>query len=359
MSNELLAQAAKAVITTYRKADEASCDSLAWDRLDDSAFRALEEALAAHEAPAAVPRPITEAMHVAACKVLTRASGLDGTPQRMLGAMFAAAPQPQQAGVMCANEARGPKCGRWCGSELCKATPPQPQQADYSQISPEQAAEILAAVDLVELPPIRVRKAAADFLLDRSNASGRVVQAEVREILEAAAATPPQPTAPAPQAQAMNEGRTNRGDETGGTVKRFGWDCTGNKPEIISATNGAFVWYSDYLELFRKVAPPEWTPEMSRAVQLYSELGAYAAANLSGAYDLFEEFWRVAIQASRPAEAQAKSEPAAMTDEVREAILEAADEWSNYVVEDTAPRTLRKHFEIALAAIAATQEQKP
>ena len=37
---------------------------------------------------------ITEEMHVAACKVLTRANGLDGTPQRMLDAMLAAAPQP-------------------------------------------------------------------------------------------------------------------------------------------------------------------------------------------------------------------------------------------------------------------------
>ena len=44
--------------------------------------------------------------------------------------------------------------------------------------------------------------------------------------------------------------------------------------------------------------PPEWTPEMSRAVQLYSELGAYAASNLSGAYGLFEEFWNVAHRAA-------------------------------------------------------------
>ena len=34
---------------------------------------------------------ITEEMHVAACKVLLRAHGLDGTPQRMLNAMLAAA----------------------------------------------------------------------------------------------------------------------------------------------------------------------------------------------------------------------------------------------------------------------------
>ncbi|HEJ0334118.1 TPA: DUF551 domain-containing protein [Klebsiella aerogenes] len=35
-----------------------------------------------------------------------------------------------------------------------------------------------------------------------------------------------------------------------------------------------------------------------RAVQLNSELGAYAASNLSGAYDLFAEFWKVACRAA-------------------------------------------------------------
>lgn len=45
----------------------------------------------------AVPDPITEEMHVAACKVLIRAHGLDGLPQRMLNAMLAAAPQPEAA----------------------------------------------------------------------------------------------------------------------------------------------------------------------------------------------------------------------------------------------------------------------
>jgi hypothetical protein len=43
---------------------------------------------------AAVPNPITEAMHVAAVKVLLRASGLDGLPQRMLDAMLQASPTP-------------------------------------------------------------------------------------------------------------------------------------------------------------------------------------------------------------------------------------------------------------------------
>ena len=46
------------------------------------------------------------------------------------------------------------------------------------------------------------------------------------------------------------------------------------------------------------VVPEEMTPEMMRAVQLNSELGAYAASNLSGAYDLFAEFWKVACRAA-------------------------------------------------------------
>ena len=40
------------------------------------------------------------------------------------------------------------------------------------------------------------------------------------------------------------------------------------------------------------------TPEMMRKVQMHSELGAYAAANLVGAYDIFQEFWRVAMSAA-------------------------------------------------------------
>lgn len=42
----------------------------------------------------------------------------------------------------------------------------------------------------------------------------------------------------------------------------------------------------------------DMTPEMMRAVQLHSELGKYASANLSGAYELFREFWDVAYRAA-------------------------------------------------------------
>lgn len=44
--------------------------------------------------------------------------------------------------------------------------------------------------------------------------------------------------------------------------------------------------------------PEDMTPEMMTAVQLNSELGAYAVSNLSGAYDMFAEFWKVAHRAA-------------------------------------------------------------
>jgi hypothetical protein len=49
-------------------------------------------------------------------------------------------------------------------------------------------------------------------------------------------------------------GRTNAGDQTGGAVQRFGFDISGSKPDIIPATNGAFVYYSDYLALHKRLA---------------------------------------------------------------------------------------------------------
>ncbi|WP_236731799.1 hypothetical protein [Enterobacter hormaechei] len=46
------------------------------------------------------------------------------------------------------------------------------------------------------------------------------------------------------------------------------------------------------------LVPVNMSPEMMRAVQINSELGAYSATNLTGAYSLFREFWDVAIAAS-------------------------------------------------------------
>ncbi len=46
------------------------------------------------------------------------------------------------------------------------------------------------------------------------------------------------------------------------------------------------------------LVPKDMTPEMMRAVQIKSELGGYAASELSGAYDMFAEFWDVAVSAA-------------------------------------------------------------
>ena len=75
----------------------------------------------------------------------------------------------------------------------------------------------------------------------------------------------------------------------------------GGRLEFIS-TNGGCT-----LNIFphpAPVVPDEMTPEMMRAVQLNSDLGAYATANLSGAYGLFAEFWKVAFRAAMLAAAK-------------------------------------------------------
>nr|WP_130078298.1 ead/Ea22-like family protein [Escherichia coli] len=46
------------------------------------------------------------------------------------------------------------------------------------------------------------------------------------------------------------------------------------------------------------IVPKELTPEMMRAVQIRSELGGYATSNLSGAYNMFSEFWNVAVSSA-------------------------------------------------------------
>ena len=63
--------------------------------------------------------------------------------------------------------------------------------------------------------------------------------------------------APAP-VPAQGVGRTNPGDETGGAVERFGWQTfLGKSPKIVPATNGSFVWYSDYLKLWQSAQPED------------------------------------------------------------------------------------------------------
>ncbi|HHP5646096.1 TPA: hypothetical protein ACSC6E_002225 [Klebsiella pneumoniae] len=80
-----------------------------------------------------------------------------------------------------------------------------------------------------------------------------------------------------------------------------GWqELTENEFSFLKENAGE---NAEFLTLYRHaqpapVVPEEMTPEMMRSVQLNSELGAYAASNLSGAYDLFAEFWKVACRAA-------------------------------------------------------------
>lgn len=62
-----------------------------------SAGAAWQSARRAPAAPVPQGYKITEEQHVAAVKVLHRAAGVDGLPQRMLDAILAAAPQPPEA----------------------------------------------------------------------------------------------------------------------------------------------------------------------------------------------------------------------------------------------------------------------
>lgn len=83
--------------------------------------------------------------------------------------------------------------------------------------------------------------------------------------------------------------------------------------------------------------PPEMSPEMMRAVQLNSELGAYATANLSGAYDLFAEFWQVAYRA-----AMLQAEPVSNSDELPLDYLQGHKdglEWAAQLAEANHPQT--------------------
>lgn len=59
-----------------------------------SEFSALQSSAQVGQVPDRMK--VTEEMHQAACKVLARANGLDGLPQRMLDAMLAVAPAQAQ-----------------------------------------------------------------------------------------------------------------------------------------------------------------------------------------------------------------------------------------------------------------------
>lgn len=47
------------------------------------------------------------------------------------------------------------------------------------------------------------------------------------------------------------------------------------------------------------MVPKEMTPEIMRSVQRDSSLGTFASAHLNGAFDMYREFWSVAIAAAQ------------------------------------------------------------
>lgn len=147
------------------------------------------------------PRQITEAMHVAACKVLTRASGLDGTPQRMLDAMLAAAPQPQRCPYCDDTGDVHSADGEWRGACACPAGA-SPQPTPPQQAAPKQTAKMgPAGVAFSDLFMEQFEALAGSVTSDIIKDAARLAAACAYSL----AATPPQPTAPATQAQAVSQ----------------------------------------------------------------------------------------------------------------------------------------------------------
>lgn len=122
--------------------------------IETAATAPLLERIAALEAKLAqrVPEKITEDMHVAAVKVLHRASGVDGLPQRMLDAMRSAAPA--------APERQEPDCPR-CGNN---------RQVWTNQISGEKTCHRVDCHTVVPLTQEEIAEAESD----RAIPSGRV-----------------------------------------------------------------------------------------------------------------------------------------------------------------------------------------
>jgi hypothetical protein len=68
----------------------------------------------------------------------------------------------------------------------------------------------------------------------------------------------------------------------------------GSRAAVLQGADGSSPVIPDGWVL----VPVDMPHEMMRAVQVNSELGAYAATNLNGAYSLFREFWDVAVTAA-------------------------------------------------------------
>ncbi len=74
--------------------------------------------------------------------------------------------------------------------------------------------------------------------------------------------------------------------------------CDDDRIEAVKAVLRRLAGNSPVIPDGWVIVPKELTPEMMRAVQIRSELGGYATSNLSGAYNMFSEFWNVAVSAA-------------------------------------------------------------
>lgn len=97
----------------------------------DAAIAWIKAAAPVVPAPGAIPARIhvTEAMHRAAVKVLHRASGLDGLPQRMMDAMLSAIAPPAAPGVQGGEVRFGGRCEKHLSPKPCAACAQSPQQS--------------------------------------------------------------------------------------------------------------------------------------------------------------------------------------------------------------------------------------
>lgn len=116
--------------------------------------------------------------------------------------------------------------------------------------------------------------------------AGNAYHAAVKSMIETASAMLAAPI-PAQQSPAVAQGELIKGD-----AYQAGLWSMRNAEAMIqdgNVING----------LSPVVVVPDVTPEMLRAAQLRSELGAYACSNLSGGYDLIRELFEVMISKSR------------------------------------------------------------
>ncbi|MFA9287405.1 hypothetical protein ACCQ08_21675 [Comamonas sp. SY3] len=98
VEDQLIAQVNRAVIAKQQVTTLTQRLDMA-NRLNTDARDQLAQLSARQAAPDGwrlVPVKVAEAMHVAAVKVLHRANGLDGLPQRILDAMLSVAPCPDK-----------------------------------------------------------------------------------------------------------------------------------------------------------------------------------------------------------------------------------------------------------------------